>query len=143
MSLHLTDDQLVDRIYGISDAGTEHLDSCPECQLRWSRMLQRREQSLPSVPVSNQQLRQQRRAILSRLSAQRPALRIAWVPAAAAVVLMAGFAFTPTAEAPSSAPTEEAVVETGWFENTYSATRVIEPRAATPIRQLFWEGTPE
>ncbi len=77
MSLHLTDDQLVDRIYGISDAGTEHLDSCPECQLRWSRMLQRREQSLPSVPVSNQQLRQQRRAILSRLSAQRPALRIA------------------------------------------------------------------
>ena len=142
MSLHLTDDQLLDRIYGLSEADGEHLQACPDCQVRLSRMQQRRDQLIESAPISNQQLRQQRRAILNRLSVPAPALRLAWAPVAAAVVLLAGFAFTPKVEAPPAAPVVE-VVETGWFEETYSATRVIEPRAATPIRRLFWEGIPE
>jgi anti-sigma factor RsiW len=145
MSFHLTDDQLVDRLYGVSNAGSEHLDVCPECQVRWSRMQLRRDLAVGSPHVSNQQLRQQRRQILHRLSLPLPAISMIWAPAAAAILLMVGLAITtPKANAPEPERISAEVVEAGWFEDTYSATRALEPRGASPIRQLFEEqGVPE
>ncbi|MEO5925441.1 MAG: hypothetical protein ABIR70_16595 [Bryobacteraceae bacterium] len=146
MSLHLSDDQLVDRLYGISDAGSEHLDRCPECQARWSHIQERRHQAVASTSASHQQLRKQRRQILSRISQPAPVLRLMWAPATAALILVAGLVITPPkAHAPvTPEPTIAETTEIGWFEDTYSATRVLEPRAATPIRQLFFpEGVAE
>jgi hypothetical protein len=145
MSIHLSDDQLVDRLYGVSDAGSEHLDACAECQLRWSKVQQRRDLVVAAPALSSQQLRQQRRQILNRLATPTPAIRMMWAPATAALMLIAGLAVTtPKAKAPVR-PAQPAIetVEAGWFEDTYSATRQMEPRASSPIRGLFIEGMPE
>jgi anti-sigma factor RsiW len=137
---HLSDDQLVDRLYGISDAGSEHLDACPECQMRWSRMQERHHHAADYPVASNQQLRKQRRQILNRMSEPAPVLRLMWAPATAALVLVVGLAITPPkVHAPVlPEPVIAEAIEAGWFEDIYSATRVIEPRAATPIRELFF-----
>jgi len=142
MSMHLSDDQLVDRLYGIAMEGDAHLDACPECQSRWSRVQQRRDAAVVSIVLPAERIHQQRREVQKRLAAassNRP-MRVVLVPAMFAVLLMVGLMFTrsaPEAPAPTPIAAVAPIVEVGWFEDAYSITREMEPRAASPIRHLF------
>jgi anti-sigma factor RsiW len=143
MSLHLTDDQLVDRLYGIASEGDAHLDSCPGCQSRWVRLLERRAEATAPVPLPAQYFHQQRRQIQNRLAAPVSGRAAVWVPTMAGLAVVAGLLLTrsvPTAPVSPPAVESAQVMEAGWFEDAYSATRIMEPRAASPIRELFAEG---
>jgi hypothetical protein len=135
--LHLSNDQLLDRIYGL--AGDDpHFDACPECQARWTHMQLLREQS--SLPTPGAAFfHRQRRAVLERIA--EPPRTYGWVPATVAAALMVVLAVTRTAPEPTApAPkAETALIEAGWFEETYSATRALEPAASSPLRELFVE----
>ena len=66
---------------------------------------------------------------------------VAWVPAAVAFAVIAGLLVTRTLPVPAPVKhAETEIIEAGWFEDTYSATQVLEPLAASPIRALFVEG---
>ena len=143
MNLHLTDDQLVDRLYGIASHGDAHLDACSECQSRWVRLQQRRTEAAAPVPLPAQYFHQQRRQIQNRLAAPVSGRAAVWVPAMAGLAVVAGLLITrsvPTAPVPPPVMEAAQVMEAGWFEDAYSATRIMEPRAASPIRELFAEG---
>jgi anti-sigma factor RsiW len=140
---HLNDDQLVDRLYGVSSAVSDtHLDSCPECQTRWSHMQQRRDQASIVAPPPADYFRDQRRQIYDRIARPAPRLPAVWGPATVAGIVMAAFMITrpgSTLPAPAPPPVKMAAVEAGWFEDTYSAMGVMEPRAASTIHELFAE----
>lgn len=145
MSLHLSDDQLVDRLYGLSkDADDPHLSGCESCQARWRAFHRRREQAAAAPLPTPEFLHRQRRAIQARLETPQSNWSLVWVPATAAAVLIAGFVFTRPGAAPVLTPEPRiAAVDAGWFEDTYSAMRDLEPRAASPIRGLFAEPVQE
>lgn len=139
MSMHLNDDQLLDRLYGIAEGDT-HLDACEECQARWSELLQRRAVATSLAPPAAEYFHQQRREVHKRLGISPRSFAIVLVPATLAVMLMAGLVLTTTsskAPAPTPSLKSSSIVEVGWFEDAYSATREMEPRAASPIRHLF------
>lgn len=138
MSTHLSDDQLLDALYGLAEHGA-HLDECPQCQARWTRMQTRREQTQAPLPSAGF-FHRQRRQTQARMA--QPARGGAmWVPATVALALIAGVLMTRTTP-PAPAPVQRAetgIMEAGWFEETYSATQQLEPIAASPIRELFLE----
>ena len=143
MNSHLTDDQLLDRLYGISSGEGAHLENCPDCQSRWSLLQQRRDMLANLAPPSSGDLHRQRLRIQQRLDRSPAAWKRVWAPAAVAIVLLTGLWVTRPRQVDSPpAALEEAtqMIEVGWFEDTYSATRIMEPRAASPIRELFMEG---
>jgi hypothetical protein len=144
VSLHLSDDQLLDRLYGVGADGGSHLDSCPpcpQCQARWNEIQQRRAQAAVVAQPPAELFRRQRRQIQNRLVSPPAGSRFVWAPAAVAVLLLAGIAITETARKnPVSVPVAETaseIMEAGWFEDAYSATRELEPWAAAPLRELF------
>jgi len=73
-------------------------------------------------------------------------LRLSWAPAAVAVALLAGVFFW-NQPAPAPQPAAQVVAQSGelleasWYEETYSILEDHAPRAASPIRHLFDEGT--
>ena len=70
MNRHLSDDELLDRLYGLT-GNDSHLESCPECASRSAAFEGRRRELAQPVPISTQFLAAQRRAIYSRLGEQR------------------------------------------------------------------------
>ena len=143
MSIHLNDDQLVDRLYGIACEGDAHLESCAECRSRWAQLQQRRNESAAPLPLPAEYFHRQRRQIQDSIAGPVSHRAAVWVPTMAGLVVVAGLLLTGSAPtAPVVPPSVKApeVIEAGWFEDTYSAMRVMEPRAATPIRELFAEG---
>jgi hypothetical protein len=142
MSIHLSDDQFVDRLYGIASEDDAHLDSCPVCQTRWSQIQQRRDQAATLAPQTSNYFRQQRSQIHNRLAQRNSELRAVWVPAAFVAFAMVALLISrtpPTVSAP--APVKAPVVmEVGWFEDHYAAMGALEPRAASTVRELFEEG---
>jgi hypothetical protein len=145
MSPHLSDDQLVDLLYGIGVEADGHLDSCPECQVRWSQIQRRRAEAAVEAPPPAEVFRRQRHQIQHRLAAPPAGARFLWAPAAVAVLLLAGLAMNESVRMnPVSVPVAETAPEimpAGWFEDAYSATRELEPWAAAPLRELFAEET--
>lgn len=137
---HLSDDQLLEQLYGLTAQDT-HLDACAECQTRWSRMQAARERTVLPQP-RDEWFRGQRREILNRVAEPVRGVRAVLVPATVALAVVAGLLIThPAPPAATPAPRAEAqLIEAGWFEDTYSATRQLEPLAASPIRELFTEG---
>ena len=143
MSPHLSDDQLVDRVYGIACDGDAHLESCSECRSRWVQLQQRRNESTVPLPLPAEYFYRQRRQIQDSIAGPVSHRAAVWVPTMAGLVVAAVLLLTrsmPTVPIiPPSVKASE-VIEAGWFEDTYSAMRIMEPRAATPIRELFAEG---
>ena len=93
MQAHLTDEQSTDELIGSEDLGTrEHLAACPACgdeQERLRRALAHYCDTLHSAAERPASLwLRQREAIAARRPA-RPAPRLAWAAAAAAMVLLA------------------------------------------------------
>ena len=138
MSRHLSDDQLLDRLYGLPVEGGDHLEACPECAARWARIEQRRRANLAA-----QESRESTWSVAHVLKPRHSAWawRRAWIPSlvVAGCVLAAAVWLNLTHVAPPPAPPAASAVEAGWFEDAYSVMQPVEPRAATPIRVLFQE----
>lgn len=144
---HMTDDQIIERLYGLSDDA--HFDACPECQSRARDLDRIRARIAAQVTLPDVYFQRQRRSILARIGepVRRQVFGSIWVPASLAVVLSVGFAIArlalPEAARQTTAMDESAemieILEPGWFEETYSAMRIPEPQAAYPIRGLFSE----
>jgi anti-sigma factor RsiW len=130
MSPHLSDDQLLDRLYGL-DHDEAHLATCTHCQQRAAHF-EALQSALPSsVPT------------YAPLPIQAPSGDHRWLASAAAVacVALAGFAVLRSDASKPSVPEQAPTLEVGWYDETYSATREVEPRAASPIRALFADAT--
>ncbi len=130
MSEHIHVDQLLEHLYGAE--AHPHVDSCPECSARLKDLQRRRAEAASGVPVSAEFLAKQRSAILARVD--RPRIN-KWIPAlaAACAVALGLFVYRPSAPAPR-------VVDSGdeqLFADVYSMSQSTEPRAATPIHELF------
>lgn len=148
---HLTQDQLIDALYGVAES-SQHLEDCLECQARLQAFEQPQAQS-GDAQLPAHFYHQQRRRILDRLSApSSPRLSPVWVPAAVAALMAVGLVLSRHSGAPQSRPQapssaveiREAVLdetETGWFEDTYTEMQGSEPRALSPMRSLFAEGS--
>ena len=135
MNVHLSEDQLLDRLYGIGGGeGEMHLESCPDCKLRWNRLRARREELACSEEASTGFLAAQRRNIYARLGEQ-PGRAMKWAPALAAACLLAVgiFLYHPAAAHHAPVPPTDAQL----FSDVYSMEQSVEPRVAAPIHELF------
>lgn len=149
---HLSPDQLIDLLYEIVPADA-HLDECAECAAKL-RQMQAHQKQGAAVAAPDAFYHHQRRQILERMAEPaRPAFaptRSVWVPAAVAALLVVGMAVSrpkPRVAAPRAAETVAQIREvsaegadTGWFEDTYTEMQGSEPRALSPMRNLFAEG---
>jgi hypothetical protein len=163
MKGHLTDDELLDRLYGLAEAGADtskHLEDCDACFGRLRSFERRRAALAVPPPVSAEFLAAQRRAIYARVD-ERPGTTMRWAPAVAAVFLLAMgvFLYNPAwrsrghavavhatvhngaAAAPSQVSTGAAVSDEQLFSDVYSMEQSAEPRAAAPIHALFEAAT--
>src|SRR6266478_3594666 len=84
---HLSDDQLIERLYGIRGTGDPHLEECPECASRWETIQERRGQITGDSP-DGVVWSEQRRQILAQVEGGRGA-SWTWQRAWAPVCLMA------------------------------------------------------
>ena len=145
MNRHLSDDELIDRLYGLGD----HAHECAQCDARLRAMEQRRVEIAAATPVSGDFLAAQRRGIYSRLG-QSPKLQLSWAPAtvAALCLAVAGLVVLHTS-APVPAPsglvshavshTDAAAADAQLFSDVYAMEQSSEPRAAAPIHALIEE----
>jgi hypothetical protein len=141
---HLSDDELIDRLYGLGDAAHE----CPQCDRRLRAMEQRRVEIAAATSVSGDFLAAQRRGIYSRLG-QSPKLQLSWAPATvAALCLAVAGLFVLRTSAPIPAPSvashavshsDSAAADEQLFSDVYAMEQSSEPRAAAPIHALIEE----
>ena len=131
MSGHLTDDQLVDQLYGLAGDDT-HLESCDDCARRWRGIRERRAILAAAETVSPEFLAAQRRLIYSRLGEPRRH-RTRWAPAlaAAGLVVIGVLMYRP------SAPARPDAGDAQLFSDAYSMGESTEPEAGAPIHALF------
>jgi hypothetical protein len=145
MSKHLTDDELIDRLYGVGD----HAHDCSECAGRLGAMEQKRAQLAAALPVSADFLAAQRRGVYSRLG-ERLNARWNWAPATAAALCLAAagvVAYSTSmyhgparVSAPSVAVSHpDAAADAQLFSDVYAMEQSAEPRAAEPIHALIEE----
>ncbi len=96
MNRHLTNDELLNRLYGLGEAEGEtnqHLRECAGCAERW-RAFERRRAETAATPdlasdASNEFLAAQRRAIYARIEEFPDGVHVRWAPALAAGFLLA------------------------------------------------------
>jgi hypothetical protein len=134
---HLSDDDLLDRLYGLADSdpadASGHLERCADCQGRWLRLQNERARIAAPGEVSASFLAGQRRRIYARLG-ERPRPQMRWAPALAASCLLAVGVFL---YRPAPAPHPAVVSDAQLFSDVYSMEQSVEPRAAEPIHELF------
>jgi hypothetical protein len=143
MKQHLSNDELLDRMYGLGESGVPHLRECAECSSRLQALERRRAEatveSAGSKVSSNEFLIAQRRAIYARLD--RPVLAHArWAPAALAaafLLVMGVFLARPHAVRPPDAASGVELRNEQLFSDLYSMEQSDEPRAAAPLHALF------
>ena len=150
MNLHLSDDDLIRRLYGIGEEDG-HLAACADCRDRWlaiQNVVRSARAEAPRPPeMSGRRLAVQRQQVLARLGQPLALSRTwRWVPAAAAASLLATALFLsrPTSsEPPPRAATVVANPEgdAQLFTDVYSMEQDVEPRAAAPIRGVFQEAS--
>jgi hypothetical protein len=151
--LHWNDDDLLDRLYALSEpAGKDasHLDSCVECGARWQALTARRASVAagdgPAAGAMDEQmLRRQREKIWQRVGeASRPWFWRAVPAAATALMLMVGVALN-TSPAPEaleqkmamSQQATPAVSDDQFFSEIASVANSEEPSSAAAMRNLF------
>ena len=132
MNQHLSDDQLLDRLYGLEPDA----HSCPECEARYREIELRRQQLTQPEPATAEMLTAQRRRILARIE-NRPSLQWKWVSAAAAAGALA-LALAVHRPAPAPLPvSHNETADAQLFSEIYAMEQSTEPRAAAPIHALF------
>ena len=138
-SAHWTDDQLMDRLYGLGPADG-HLDQCEFCQNRLTAMETRRQQLSVEETVSPDFLAAQRRAIYARvgkphhwwndLSVRR------WAAAAAMLTVLAGSAALYENHQRREAAAE-AISDAQLAQDVARMSFDSESPATAPLRELF------
>jgi anti-sigma factor RsiW len=144
---HLTQDQLIEHLYCATERAAQHLAACPRCNARFLEIERRHAKFTAQPDLATEYFQRQRRAIQRRIGDTPPASLWGsiWVPVGLAVVLAAGLVIgrtygpVPETLRPSIEETAEflEILEPGWFAETYTAMQVAEPRAASPIVNLF------
>jgi hypothetical protein len=143
---HWTDEELIDRLYGVgpeTPAELGHLASCGDCGVRWQSVQERRSEAILPPSVSEGFLRAQRQRIHARIENPgfvRSVLRP--VPALATVLLVAMGWMLQRPDPPKPEPRTAVISDTQLFTEIASAVDQ-EPRAADPIHSLFTESQPE
>jgi hypothetical protein len=140
---HWRDEDLLTRIYGLDPEPPDQLhalESCPECLARFEALVARRQQVVSGGIVSDDFLRAQRQAILSKIEDRRRGVWTSWkVPVAAtALVVMMGVLLQRPAPQPVVDPAP-AVSDAQFFSEIATLASSDEPRAADPIKGLFTE----
>jgi hypothetical protein len=143
-SRHLSETELVDRLYGLIEE-PEHLRQCATCSERWENLRERKAHLTAEPAVSAEFLAAQRARIRARLE-QPVRWGYRWASAAAAACLVvAGLSVYPPTPTKPVAPHE---AQTGGpvdpsdaqlFAEVVSIEDTMEPRAAAPIHALFEE----
>jgi len=137
---HLSDDELIDLLYGLGDAGG-HVAGCAECSGRFSALRKTRAEMVATPEISARLLAAQRQQILERL--KRPLLNWRWASAAGIAVVAVVSILSRPAAVPSAVPAVSVEADSELFTDVYSMERDVEPRAAAPIRSLFQEASYE
>ena len=136
---HLSDDVLLDAVYGIAGEDAEaHVRACPACAGRLSEWRQRRASAAGAVEVPDELLAAQRRKIYERI--ERPSRKHWWwAPALAATCALAAgiFIYQPDLRLKPAAHSE--VSDAQLFSDVYSMEQTLEPSATAPARALFEE----
>ena len=146
MKPHLTNNELIDQLYGIGDpAAGSHLIECPACTSRY-HVFERRRSEAAEASISAADLATQRRAIYSHIDRAAKA-QPRWAPALAAGFLLAiGVVLyrplTRISERPVPVVRTE-ISDEQLFSEVYSMEEAVEPRAAAPIQGLFEPTVPE
>jgi anti-sigma factor RsiW len=143
---HLSEDILLDAIYGIADADAEaHVTACPACAGRLSEW-RRKRAAAETREVSSEFLAAQRREIYRRLPdgpseglLRSSRLRRLWAPAlaAACAVALGLFVYHPGRQAKPAVTAE--VSDAQLFGDVFSMEQSLEPSATAPVRALFQE----
>jgi ferric-dicitrate binding protein FerR (iron transport regulator) len=137
---HLSEDVLLDAIYGIADAESEaHAHTCAECAARVSEWRERAG-VITNSEISDEFLAAQRRQIYARIEGSSlPMSRRVWwwAPALAmAAALIVGIVVWPQHRvAPANSHAEVSDVQL--FNEVYSFERSAEPSATAPVHALF------
>jgi hypothetical protein len=138
MHKHLSDEDLIDRLYEVGQENSS-LETCEFCRQRWESVLARRREILDAVPqLPETWLAEQRRRIHQRIERPEP-LHWGFRPAAVAAtlgVMVLGLMLS--SPSPERQPTR-AANDSQFFTEVYSLVENLEPRAATPIYGLFEE----
>jgi|HubBroStandDraft_5_1064220.scaffolds.fasta_scaffold351832_2 hypothetical protein len=148
MNRHLTNDELLDRLYGLGEAEGEtnlHLKGCAECADRWRAFELRREETAAWPEVSSEFLAAQRRGIYARLEEHSGGMHVRWAPALAAGFLLAAGVYlaipgrhaVPNRPAPVAHVVHAEMTDEQLFSDVYSMEQSAEPRAAVPMHALF------
>ncbi len=150
MNLHLSQNQLLEQVYGVG-SGEAHLQECAECSARFEALVRikaRHEaEAHTRACASSAFLAAQRRAIYARLD-HAAASYVRWAPAVAgAAILAVSLVLMPHAQVRSPrAVAPAARVELSdneqLFSDLYSMEQSVEPSADAPIHELF-EDDPE
>jgi anti-sigma factor RsiW len=137
---HLSEDALLEAVYGIAGDGAEaHLRRCADCARRLHEWHEKRAATAASVEIPGEFLAAQRREIYERI--ERPSRkRWLWAPGlAAACALAVGiFVYHPAPQQqPVNKPAE--ISDAQLFGDIYSMEQAVEPAASAPVRGLFEE----
>ena len=135
--MHLSDDELLDRLYGISARSDGHFEACPACHGRWSMLcharaaeLERQQPEVPeALPVQEWMKFRctiERRAARLRLPSLVPAMALTMVCAIAVMISRPG---------PVSEPNQ--ISDAQFFAEVYLVAESAQPRSAAPIQNLF------
>jgi hypothetical protein len=147
MKTHLSDDDLIRRLYGVGEED-DHLAACSECSDRWlaiqNVIRSARAEQPRAQEMTGRKLAVQRQQILARVNQPLPGSLVwRWVPpAAAAASLLAAVLFLssgPEKPPPAATVAVSAEADAQLFTDVYSMEQDVEPRAAAPIRGLFQE----
>lgn len=132
---HWTEDELLDRLYGL--AAGEGESDCPECRARWEELRRRRTRLLLPPQLPPALLADQRRSLRERVERHRSAWNWWLVPALPALLAVAFFL-------QPNAPREYAELANGaagsdqaLFEQVFREVTRAEPLALSPAQALF------
>ena len=137
---HLSEDALLDAVYGIAGCDAEaHLRGCADCARRLSDWQEKRAASAARIEIPGEFLAAQRRKIYERI--ERPSRkRWLWAPglAAACALALGIFIYHPAPQQQQGNKAAE-ISDTQLFGDLYSMEQTPEPAAAAPARALFEE----
>jgi hypothetical protein len=139
---HLSEDELLDRLYGVSARSDSHFDACPECRCRWNVLCEARgaELARQQPAISEAVLVQQRMLVINAI--KRRAAR-AWLPGPVPAFAMAMVCVVAVLiSRPAPVPESSQISDAQFFAEAYKVAESTQPRSAAPIRYLF-QGEPQ
>jgi hypothetical protein len=138
---HLSDDDLIDRLYGFGRADAwDKQDGCRECEERWRRVKERRQRVIEAPEVSPFVLALERREILDRIEGRTaPGVRrriLAPVAVAAMIAVSVGLEMPAPKPEPTIARAQQ-MSDQALFEQVFTDVTRTEPQSLAAVRSLF------